>query len=154
MSVVCEGESVPRLLVAMAGPLNAMALYMLDTDIVSFALRGIGDVSGRISERKRSQICISAITLAELRFGADSRASKRIHRAIDVFVSEVEVLPFDDAAAERFGSVAVTLARAGKPIGQMDTLIAGHALSLGATLVTNNQRHFSNVRGLRLENWA
>jgi tRNA(fMet)-specific endonuclease VapC len=143
-----------RVPVATVEPPDAMALYMLDTDIVSFALRGIGDVSARISERKRSEICISAITLAELRFGAERRGSKKIHRAVEVFVSEVEVLPFDDAAASRFGTVAVTLARSGKPIGQIDTLIAAHALSVDATLVTNNQRHFSIVRGLRLENWA
>jgi tRNA(fMet)-specific endonuclease VapC len=66
----------------------------------------------------------------------------------------VDVLPFDIAAADRFGSVAVPLSESGEPIGQMDTLIAAHALALGAVLVTNNQRHFSKVRALKLENWA
>jgi tRNA(fMet)-specific endonuclease VapC len=69
-------------------------------------------------------------------------------------LSGVDVLAFDQVAANRFGAVAATLANEGVPIGHMDTLIASHALSVGATLVTNNSRHFSKVSGLRLENWA
>ena len=131
-----------------------MALFMLDTDTVSFALRGVGAVATRLAEQKRSELCTSAITVAELRFGAHKRASRKIGRAIDAFLSGVDVLPFDAAAAERFGSIAAALSNGGAPIGQMDTLIAAHALSVGATLVTNNERHFSKVSGLRIENWA
>ena len=131
-----------------------MALFMLDTDTVSFALRGVGAVAPRLLEQKRSELCTSAITVAELRFGAYKRASRKIANAIDAFLSGVDVLPFDNAAAERFGSIAATLSKEGEPIGQMDTLIAAHALSVGATLVTNNERHFSKVPGLRIENWA
>ena len=61
---------------------------------------------------------------------------------------------FDELAADRFGVIGAALAGGGVPIGQMDTLIASHALALDATLVTNNEKHFSKVRGLRLENWA
>ena len=131
-----------------------MALFMLDTDTVSFALRGVGAVATRLAEHRPSELCVSAITIAELRFGADKRRSRKIHRAIDQFLSGVDVLAFDNAAAVRFGAVAAVLAASGAPIGQMDTLIASHALSVAATLVTNNQRHFSQVRGLELENWA
>lgn len=131
-----------------------MALYMLDTDTVSFALRGVGDVGTRLAERKRSELCVSAITVAELRFGAHKRASQKIHRAIDAFLSGVEVVAFDAVAAERFGVIAATLAVDGTPIGQLDTMIAAHALSASATLVTNNQRHFARVNGLRIESWA
>jgi tRNA(fMet)-specific endonuclease VapC len=131
-----------------------MALFMLDTDTVSFALRGVGAVATRLAEQKRSELCMSAITVAELRFGAHKRGSRKISRAIDAFLSGVEVLPFDTAAAARFGSVAAALSKHGEPIGQMDTLIAAHALSIGATLVTNNERHFSKVSGLTIENWA
>jgi tRNA(fMet)-specific endonuclease VapC len=131
-----------------------MALYMLDTDMVSFALRGIGGVGARLAERRRSQLCLSAITVAELRFGADKRRSAKIHRSIHAFLSGIDVLAFDNAAAERFGTIAAALAIAGGPIGQMDTLIAGHALSVGATLITSNQRHFSKVTGLKIESWV
>src|SRR5450432_983178 len=131
-----------------------MALFMLDTDTVRFALRGVGAVAARLAKHKRSELCLSAITVAELRFGADKRRSRKIHQAIDAFLSGVEVLAFDNSAAEKFGAIAAALATAGEPIGQMDTLIAGHALAVRATLVTNNQRHFSKVNGLKIENWA
>jgi len=131
-----------------------MTLFMLDTDTVSFALRGAGAVAARLTQRKPSELCMSAITLAELRFGAAQRASRKIHRAIDTFLTGVDVLPFDDAAAERFGVIAATLSADGEPIGQMDTLIAAHAISVGATLVTNNERLFSKVSGLKIANWT
>ena len=131
-----------------------MPFFMLDTDTVSFALRGLGNVGSQLQSHKRSELCLSAITLAELRFGADKRKSRRIHRAIDAFLTGVDVLPFDAAAAAKFGVVGSALAASGAPIGQMDTLIAAHALSVNMTLVTNNEKHFSKVAGLKIENWA
>ena len=127
--------------------------YMLDTDTVSWALRGQGDVGARLLECRPSQLCISSITLAELRFGADAKTSRRLHGIIDTFIESVEVKPFDQKAADRFGPVASALAKRGEPIGTFDTLIAAHALSLGLTFVTNNTRHFQRVVGLKTENW-
>jgi tRNA(fMet)-specific endonuclease VapC len=127
--------------------------FMLDTDAVSSALRGQGDVSARLLDHRPSEICISSITLAELRFGADSTGSRRLHRLIDTFVSSVQVRPFDQAAADRFGVVALALAKRGEPIGTFDTLIAAHALSRGVTLVTNNTKHFQRISGLEIANW-
>ncbi len=127
---------------------------MLDTDTVSFAFRGEGEVGPRIVQHHPSELCISSVTLAELRFGAERRRSKKLHRLIDTFVESVAVLPFDDSAAAHFGVLGAALAGSGTPIGQFDTLIAAHALSQGAILVTNNTRHFSKVRGLRAENWT
>ena len=131
-----------------------MAIFMLDTDTVSFALRGVGAVAAQLAKHKRSELCLSAITVAELRFGADKRRARKIHQAIDAFLSGVAVLAFDNSAAEKFGTITAALANSGEPIGQLDTLIAGHALAVNATLVTNNQRHFSKVNGLKIENWA
>jgi tRNA(fMet)-specific endonuclease VapC len=131
-----------------------MALFTLDTDTVSFALRGVGNVGARLAREQRSDLCLSAITVAELRFGADKRGSRRIHRAIDGFLSGVGVVVFDADAAAAFGKGAADLAGSGIPIGQVDTLLAAHALSMGATLVTNNRRHFSKVPGLKVENWT
>jgi len=129
-------------------------VYMLDTDTVSWALRGQGAVPTRLLEHRPSQLCISSITLAELRFGADAKGSRKLHGLIDTFVLSVAVLPFDRAAADRFGPVANALARRGEPIGTFDTLIAAHALSLGLTLVTNNAKHFQRVAGLKTANWV
>jgi tRNA(fMet)-specific endonuclease VapC len=131
-----------------------MPEYMLDTDTISFALRGQGRVAARLLEHRPSQLCISSIALAELRFGAETRRSRTLHRLISTFVASVEVVAFDQPAADRFAVVAASLARRGAPIGTFDTLMAAHALSLGLTFVTNNTQHFVRVAGLNTENWV
>jgi tRNA(fMet)-specific endonuclease VapC len=131
-----------------------MPEYMLDTDTVSFALRGQGGVATRVLEHRPSELCISSITLAELRYGAEARRSRKLHRLISTFVEAIEVMAFDGLAAARFGVIAAALARRGDPIGTLDTLIAAHALSLRLTFVTNNTRHFTRVEGLATENWV
>ena len=131
-----------------------MPQYMLDTDTVSFALRGQGRVAAHLLEHRPSQLCISSITLAELRFGAEARRSRKLHRLISTFVEAVAVVPFDEPAADRFAAVAAALARRGEPIGTFDTLMAAHALSLGLTFVTNNAKHFGRIAGLKAENWV
>ena len=131
-----------------------MPRYMLDADTVSYALRGHGQVGTRLLEHQPSEVCISAITLAELNFGAQAKRSQKIRNAIRRFTSDIAVVPFDEASAERFGVVAATLATRGQPIGLYDTLVAAQALSLGLTVVTNNTRHFSRVPGLVVENWV
>lgn len=120
-----------------------MAGYMLDTDTISFALRGYGRVAANLLNHRPSEIFVSSISLAELRFGAERVRSKKLHTLIDAFTDSVAVLSFDQAAADRFASVAVTLARRGEPIGTFDTQIAAHALSLGLILVTNNTNTFA-----------
>jgi tRNA(fMet)-specific endonuclease VapC len=128
--------------------------FMLDTDTVSFALRGEGRVAERLLEHRPSDLCVSAITLAELHYGAESKRSKKLRRIIDTFTETVTTLPFDAQAAIQFGTVAAALARAGTPIGGFDALIAAHAMALGVGLVTNNTQHFRYVRGLKVESWA
>jgi tRNA(fMet)-specific endonuclease VapC len=126
---------------------------MLDTDTVSFALRGEGNVALRIREHRPAEVCISSVTLAELRYGADLKQSQRLHALISTFVRDVAVAPFDQLAADCFGTIAASLARRGTPIGAYDTLIAAHALALGLIFVTNNVKHFNQVSGLPTENW-
>ena len=128
--------------------------YLLDTDSVSFALRGHGGVGARIRACNPSDICMSAITLAELRYGADRKGSRKLHGLIDTFAAAIEVVSFDEAAAAEFGRIGSILAERGTPIGEFDVLIAAHAVVLRCTLVTNNVRHFSKVPGLSVENWA
>ena len=127
---------------------------MLDTDTVSYALRDVGRVAEMIKLHSPSGICISSITLAELRMGASLKRSKRIHAVIGAFVSQMPVMPFDDEAATRFGEVAAALVHSGQSIGELDAMIAAHAMDLDATLVTNNTRHFRRVKGLRFVSWA
>ena len=126
---------------------------MLDTDSVSFALRGQGKVAARVLEHRPSEICISAITLAELRYGAARRKSAKLYDLIDAFTASIAVMPFDEGCAAHFGVVASELAERGSPLGEYDALIAAHAVALELTLVTNNVKHFSRVAGLHVENW-
>jgi tRNA(fMet)-specific endonuclease VapC len=128
-------------------------LFMLDTDSVSDALRGEGRVAARILEHRPSELCVSSITVAELRYGAERRNSSKLHKAIDVFSSNVAVLPFDEVCAAHFGTLGAALAARGTPIGDFDVLIAAHAVAAEATLVTSNVKHFARVTGLSVENW-
>ena len=128
--------------------------FLLDTDAVSYALRGEGRVAKQIQVHRPSELAISAITLAELRFGAERRKSRKLNRLIEAFVGDIDVVPFDENAAARFGKVAAALASKGTPIGTLDTMIAAHSLELGLTLVTHNTKHFQHVRGLKIVDWV
>jgi tRNA(fMet)-specific endonuclease VapC len=112
------------------------------------------NAAARLFEHRPSQLCISSIALAELRFGAETRRSRRLHRLVSTFVESVAVVAFDQRAADSFAVVAASLARRGAPIGTFDTLMAAHALSLGLTFVTNNTQHFARVAELNTENWV
>ena len=128
--------------------------FMLDTDTVSYALRGQGEAGARILEHRPSELCVSAITVAELRYGTARRKSSRLDQLVDNFISNVAVAPFDETCAANFGRIASELTESGTPIGELDALIAAHAMALGVTLVTNNLKHFSRVPGLKLANWV
>ena len=101
------------------------------------------------------QLCISAVTLGELIYGAEkSSQPERNLRDIEGLAARLDVLPLADEAAGHFGQIRADLAKIGQPIGSYDLMIAGHARSLGLILVTNNLREFQHVPGLRLENWV
>jgi tRNA(fMet)-specific endonuclease VapC len=127
--------------------------FMLDTDIVSYALRGQGRAADAIAQHQSNDLCVSVITMAQLCYGADRRRSSKVRDAIDEFARKIEIVPFNESCARYYGAIASDLERRGIPIGDFDVLIAAHALAIDATLVTNNVKHFSRVHGLRVENW-
>ena len=131
-------------------------LFILDTDISSYAIKGtFPKLNAHLSNLNVSQLCISAITRAELRYGVRRLPeAKRLAAEVERFLSGIQTLPWDEVAADRFAEVRVGLERLGTPIGSMDTMIAAHALAINAILVTNNVKHFRLVKGLRVENWA
>src|ERR1700753_604613 len=133
-----------------SGSVRMSARFILDTDTVSFALRGVGEGGARIVAHRPSELCVSAVTVAELRYGASRRKSAKLHGLIDAFCQDVAVLPFDDDCAARFGELASDLAERGTPIGDFDVLIAAHAMTRRLILVTNNVKHFARVRGLQV----
>ena len=128
--------------------------FLLDTDTVSYALRGHGRVAERLLDQAPSDIGVSAISAAELRFGAHKRGSRKLHQLIDGFLAPVVEVPFDSAAADRYGELAAELQKRGEEIGMADAMIAAHALEIGVILVTHNRRHFSRVDGLEIEDWV
>lgn len=127
--------------------------YMLDTNIVSDLIR---NPTGRAAQRARAagdSVCVSIIVAAELRYGCAKKGSRRLVRKVNDFLAAVPVLPFDAPADAGYGTLRAGLEAAGRPIGSNDTLIAAHALSLGATVVTANISEFGRIRGLHVENW-
>lgn len=128
---------------------------MLDTDTCIAAIKRQPDaVLRRLRGKSVGQVGISAITLGELAFGAARSAQAQENAsALAEFLLALEVAPFDEAAALKYGEVRAALAARGKPIGPLDTLIGAHALALDAILVTHNQREFRRVSGLSIEDW-
>lgn len=133
-----------------------MPLYMLDTDTVSYLVRGkTPALDANVARVSPRHLCISAVTRGELLYGVMLKdGARRLAHLIDQFLLRVRCLSWDEAAATHFASIAAQLHRTGTPIGSMDAMIAGHALAAGAVLVTNNTRHFSRVSGLMLDNWS
>lgn len=129
--------------------------WMLDTNICIYVIKQAPpSVIKAIRQHAQEGLGISSITAAELNFGVVKSGSTRNRAALREFLSSMEVAPFDDRAAGVYGDVRAALEAAGTPIGPLDTQIAAHAISLDATLVTNNLREFARVPGLRSVNWV
>ena len=130
--------------------------YMLDTNICIFIIKNKPEsVLQRFLKQEPEEICISSITYAELVYGVEkSQAVERNRLALTLFLSPISILEFDSRAAQEYGRIRASLERKGTPIGPMDMLIAGHAKSLGLTLVTNNKKEFERVAGLNIEDWV
>ena len=126
--------------------------YLLDTDSVSYFLRGNPTIRKRLTNTF-GQWAVSAITYAELANLLFSTRKHALEAIISEFLKDVETVPFSKADALEAGRLRNYLKGEGSPIGIADTLIAAHALNLGLTLVTNNTKHFSKVPGLQIANW-
>ena len=131
-----------------------MTRYMLDTNIISDLIRNPqGRAAKRIAKVGDDNICTSIIVAAELRYGCAKSGSERLLKAVEDLLGEIDVLPFDVPADSKYGGIRAELETAGKPIGGNDLLIAAHAYSTGATIVTANTDEFKRIRGLKVENW-
>jgi tRNA(fMet)-specific endonuclease VapC len=132
-----------------------MLKYMLDTNIVIYAMKNRPERIRDAFKKHDGQMCISSVTLGELIYGAEKSAAPEQNLAdIESMIARLEVKPFDAPAAIHFGQVRAALAKVGKPIGPYDAMIAGHARALALVLVTNNENEFQRVPGLMRENWV
>jgi tRNA(fMet)-specific endonuclease VapC len=128
--------------------------YLLDTNAVSDLVRNPhGQVARRIAELNPIQVCTSIIVAAELRFGAIKRDSRRLITQLETVLSVLDVFALEVPTDRIYGELRTSLERRGAPIGSNDMLIGAHALALGCTLVTANEREFSRIERLLIENW-
>ena len=132
-----------------------MIKFMLDTNICIFTVKNKPQIVREAFNLHNGQLCMSAVTLMELIYGAEKSATPEKNLAVvESFAARLEVLPFDNEAAAHTGMIRSELAKAGTPIGPYDQMIAGHARSRGFIVVTNNLREFERVPGLRVEDWV
>ena len=132
-------------------------LHLLDTDTASYLIKGrTPQVEERLAAIPPSMVCISVVTQAELLYGLKALPpAHRLHAGVRQFLKIVRILPWDSAAAEFYADIRHQLVTKGQTIGEMDMMIAAHALAAGAVLVTNNTKHFKRIRApLALVNWV
>jgi tRNA(fMet)-specific endonuclease VapC len=131
-------------------------MYLLDTNIVSYWMRGDLEVIRRLREQPPSDLALSAITLAEILYGITRSSTRKVEhsRKIQQIRSVLRVYPFDDGAAEEYAEVRSQLEATGHPISERDTQIAAIALAHRLTVVTHNVKEFGRVAGLAVEDWA
>jgi tRNA(fMet)-specific endonuclease VapC len=129
---------------------------MLDTNICIYLVKQHPkEVIDKFQSIPPGEVAISSVTVAELMYGvAKSQRVESNRAALDLFLAPLELVDFDFEAAQQYGDIRATLEKMGTPIGAYDLMIAAHALSLGLVLVTNNEREFNRVPGLKIENWV
>ncbi len=112
-----------------------------------------GNVARKIAEVGEEKVCTSVIVAAELRYGVKKRGSARLSAQVERILAALDILPFEEPSDTTYASIRDALEREGQPIGANDLFIAAHALSLGRIVVTNNEKEFTRVVGLKTENW-
>lgn len=133
-----------------------MALYMLDTDVCSYAMKRSSQLLlDRLAAAPVADVCMSVITKAELLYGVRiSPQPARDAVALKGFLTYVEALPLPEEAAEHYAEIRADLKREGQLVGANDLFIAAHARSLGLTLISHNTEELSRIDGLALEDWT
>jgi tRNA(fMet)-specific endonuclease VapC len=128
--------------------------YLLDTNVVSDLVRNPqGKVAQHIRKVGEALVCTSIIVAAELRYGAAKKGSQRLSAQLEAVLGALEVLPFERPADAAYGLLRAQLEQAGRPIRANDLLIAAHALALGFTVVTDNEKEFARAKELSVKNW-
>lgn len=128
--------------------------YLLDTNAASYAITRKNPVFDRnLLQIPMADLLISTVTEGELRYGLARRPSRPLQSLVDTFLLGLTILPWDSAAAQRYGDLRAALERQGQLLGSLDMMIAAHALSLGLTLVSSD-RAFKRIKQLKVEDWA
>jgi tRNA(fMet)-specific endonuclease VapC len=131
-----------------------MTGFMLDTDISSYIIKRRPATLVEKFEKHAETLNVSVITAAELRFGAEKAGRPKLTELVEAYLERLAILDWTNEVTSHYARIRSELERSGKPIGNMDLLIAAHVVSQGMTLVTNNIKHFSSVAGLEVEVWS
>ena len=131
-----------------------MTGFMLDTDISSYIIKRRPSSLLEKFEKHGETLGVSVITAAELRFGAEKAARPKLTELVEAYLDRLAILDWTNDVTRHYARIGSELERSGKPIGNMDLLIASHAVSQGMILVTNNLKYFSNVPSLKVEVWG
>lgn len=126
---------------------------MLDTDISSYIIRRRPQTLVDRFRKHAEELCVSVITVAELRFGAERAGRRQLTDLVEAYLERLSILDWTEAVTSHYARTRAALERFGTPIGNMDLLIASHAISERSTLVTNNVAHFAKVPGLIVQEW-
>jgi tRNA(fMet)-specific endonuclease VapC len=131
-------------------------MHLLDTNHCIFLInRRYPGVARRLSRQAVGSVAVSSVTVSELWYGVEKSSRKEQNRAaLAKFLLPLEIMPYGEEAAQAYGKIRPLLEKVGRSIGAMDLLIAAHALSLSATLVTHNRGEFQRVTGLKVEDWT
>ena len=129
-------------------------IYLLDTDTVSYIVRKHSPVIKNLFKHEDDEICISAITNAELFYGLEKKGSERLFNDVRAIIGKCTIIPFDEFQSELYGKIRLELEKSGSPLGDMDMFIAAAALSINAILVSHNIKHFSKIKGIKVEDWC
>ena len=135
-----------------------MTKYVLDTCICSYLIKNTPGVSSEIKrhiiEHSSDSICITIFNHAELFTGVKLKDSLKLKRAVEDLIERFEIIPFTEIASQKYAEIRSSLQKAGKIVDDMDMLIAACTMSENAILITNNEKHFSHIDGLNVQNWT
>jgi len=131
-----------------------MIKYLIDTDIASYAIKNVQNVIDNFIKHDKDDLYISSITYAELMYGAMRKDSDKIKNSVVSFVQRLKMTDFDEVCSELYADIRVNLEKSGTPLDHIDVMIAATAVSIDAVLITHNVKHFSKIKGLKVEDWS
>lgn len=136
--------------------MNKTQIYLLDTNIISYWMRGDTKVIAKIKKHSPSDLSLSTITLAEILYGIEKSPHKKKERRLklQLITSELKIYPFDEKAAQEYATIRSQLEKEGQVISERDTQIAAIALAHQLTIVTHNVKEFNRITKLKVKDWA
>jgi len=130
-------------------------IYMFDTNIIGYLVRGTSTkLRNKVYMENPDNLMINSIVYAEIEYGLRKKSAHGIAKKVHAFIDNLHIVDFDSKAAKIYAQIRISLEKSCAPLDSMDLLIAACAMSSGATLVSHNKKHFSKIKGLKVEDWC